>query len=224
MEEFYFDIALVDILNTITMAVIAIMKSFLNLSLADILNAIAMIVIAIFTVLLWRVGSQQNKYTRVLQRAYLAVEPLGIHPFDKDGWVHISVRNKGKLPAQNVTWFIDHTISDNGKLKEFPINESRFYGERLTVPVETEMKRSHRYNLEEQRIHSFLVASDKQRVFFYIWGEIRYSDGFENQRFTRFCHRYDNFGVRIISEGKFRDKNEIPAGYMRLHQFGNEAD
>jgi hypothetical protein len=47
---------------------------------------------------------QQNKLTRTLERAYLAIKPLGIRPLKSDAGQlvgYIAIENVGHLPAKN---------------------------------------------------------------------------------------------------------------------------
>jgi hypothetical protein len=50
----------------------------------------------------------------------------------------------------------------------------------------------------------------------YIWGEVRYDDGFGVNRFTKFCHRYH---LRASASG-----DRIKAKHARYHIYGNDAD
>ncbi len=68
------------------------------------ITAVATAVIAAFTVVLAWIGRLQFKDARIIQRAYLSVEPRGIET-DMNGAVigQIAVVNKGRLPARKVT-------------------------------------------------------------------------------------------------------------------------
>ena len=46
---------------------------------------------------------------------------------------------------------------------------------------------------------------------------VRYHDGFQAGRFTKFCHRY-NWIVRV------QDGFEIDRKFSRYHEHGNDAD
>lgn len=63
-------------------------------------------VLAVLTYLIWSTGKTD---TRILQRAYIAVEPGGIHALLTSGDIigHIAMKNSGHLPARNVSWIID---------------------------------------------------------------------------------------------------------------------
>jgi hypothetical protein len=79
-----------------------------------VVSAIATAFIARFTFTLQRatkeIGDRQVEETRILQRAYISVKPLGINPFISErGDVpdkivgHVAFLNVGRLPARNVS-------------------------------------------------------------------------------------------------------------------------
>lgn len=170
---------------------------------------------------LWEAGERQ---LRITERAHIAVFGLGVEPFAADSVAHLSVTNVGRLPAQHVAWFIAWTISCNGKLADFPIS-GPFYGGTNVIPPGTEMRRSKDCkNIDEMLLWRF-QDKEKPPVFFYVWGEIRYSDGFGDEKFTKFCHRYDYRGLRLIKDGgPFDGQKKLIADSVRSHQFGNDAD
>lgn len=168
---------------------------------------------------------RQTKDTKIANRAYLSVAPLGIEPFGMESRAHISVRNVGRLPAGDVSWFIDYAVSPNGKLDTFPIDETRFYGKSFVIHPGAEMRRSKDCTLTEEQMQGFRVTDTRWRDFFYVWGEVRYVDGFGERRSTKFCHRYDNRGVEKVPVGRwYAGHAMITAESMRYHQFGNDAD
>src|SRR5262245_33862566 len=69
-------------------------------------------VLALSTIGLWIVTGfgirVQARDTRILQRAYLSVVPLGLHPFRLDNRIgcNIGIKNSGNLPAREVSWVI----------------------------------------------------------------------------------------------------------------------
>jgi hypothetical protein len=135
-------------------------------------------------------AQNQAADTRILQRAYVAVAPGGIIPLryavPPFTIAHIQVQNVGHLPARNVSWFIDTKLSPDGRLNDFPINEELFFGNNVIRPA-TGMKRSQNCDFEWDELKTFESAN----LSLYVWGEIRYTDGFGVSRFTRFCHRYN---------------------------------
>lgn len=69
---------------------------------------------------------QQNKLTRTLERAYLAIKPLGIRPLKSDtGQLvgYIAIENVGHLPAKNVRWFISIKPANGSNENQFPIGK-----------------------------------------------------------------------------------------------------
>jgi hypothetical protein len=67
---------------------------------AAIASAVAAAVVAVFTIVLAGVGRRQITDTRILQRAYLSVEPKGIE-WSTNGFLvgQVAFKNVGKLPA-----------------------------------------------------------------------------------------------------------------------------
>lgn len=204
---------------------------------ADAYVALFTAVLALSTIALWRAtqnlwaesrdtAKRQEANTKILQRAYLAVMGGGIDPFSNASVAHIIIRNVGNLPARNVKWFIDVELHADGRRSDFPIDDHKFYGNNV-VPPGTEMFRSQNF---------FNIASADREKFrtgdlqIYVWGEIRYADGFNQQRYTRFCHRYGKRGL-LRHLGSFAHGSaphvtgeEVTAESMRYHQFGNDAD
>jgi hypothetical protein len=73
---------------------------------ADDIIALFTAVLAVSTIGLWLVTGQgiraQARDTQILQRAYVAVEPLGIHSLKNsvEAVAHINIKNVGHLPAR----------------------------------------------------------------------------------------------------------------------------
>jgi hypothetical protein len=93
------------------------------------------VVLAVFTGRLWfsteklwdatrklasdaeRTAKAQADDTRILQRAYISVNPLGIARFTSGQAFFscdVGFQNVGNLPARKVRWFIDRMFSDEG--------------------------------------------------------------------------------------------------------------
>ena len=176
-------------------------------------------ILAASTIGLWvetRLASRkQSREMRILQRAYLAVGAGGIDPLDWPGnsVAHIVIKNVGNLPARNVRWFIDAKFGEDGRRNDFPIDKSVIYGNNV-VPPGTEMKRSQNFKATSEEVS----ALRKRKIHLYVWGEISYSDGFGESRFTKFCHRYSGGAVT------FGDAYLLRPDSMRYHQYGNDAD
>jgi len=181
--------------------------------------------LVIATIFLGCIAYLQWADTRITQRAYVSVAPLGVMPLSENSVAHISVQNVGKLPASDVSWFIGYAIDNDGTRSTFDIDENEFYGKNLVIHPGAAMPRS-----QNCRMDAVALAALKRRpdrlTFFYLWGKIRYLDGFGKQRHTSFCHRYDCRGVERYPEGQRYPGQEwlITPESMRYHQFGNDAD
>jgi hypothetical protein len=166
--------------------------------------------------LVW-LGYQQFLDTRILQRGYIAVEPRGVVMLRQGDRLigHVAVKNAGNLPAQNLGWFIDIKQSDNGKEAHFPLEDANGT---IVVSPRTETIRGWHIVLSSLPNTGFEDA-DKHPTYLYVWGIVRYDDGFVSGRFTKFCHRYNwiNRGREVENE------KEIAAKYARDHEVGNEA-
>ena len=170
------------------------------------------------------VGDAEDTAQREL-RAYISVGSHGIKPFTNynlsrstETIIRIGVRNVGQVPARNVRWFFGVEISENGRRKDFPIKDE-FYGENLVIQPGTEMVRSQRMKFTKGDIQH--VVTDEWHL--YVWGKICYTDGFDNPRFTLFCHRYDRDGIGV-GDINVTTVPFITGESMRYHQYGNDAD
>jgi len=197
--------------------------AFFTLWIAAFTFALAVSTVGLWIVT-WRGLIRQRRDTQILQRAYIAVDALGVKPFGERAVAHISVRNAGRLPARKVWWFITHELSGDGQKRDFVIDEAMFYGGNLVLPPDTNMARSHDCVLPPNCVKQFSGGQfGGPRIFLYIWGEIRYTDGFGTSRWTRFCHRYDHRAIQSRVVGQ-RAETWLAAQDMRYHQYGNDAD
>jgi hypothetical protein len=95
-------------------------------------------VLAVSTILLWWVtwqtGRRQSQETKILQRAYVSVEPRGTHLMKDAGQMiaHVAIKNAGNLPATNLSWFIDIRYSSSGEDVDFPLKATK--GNIVVVP------------------------------------------------------------------------------------------
>jgi len=183
------------------------------------LLALATIVLALSTIGLWIVsvctGRRQSQETRILQRAYLSAEPRGVSTFlapdeasPGDRVVgHVGFRNVGRLPAQNVQWFLDMKYCANGERSEFAIGA--LTGSGNIVGPGTMMTQG-----------SPNIPRETVRGYYYVWGKIIYDDGFGIERHTTFCHRYNTHRWMIDQNLK---EYRIRPRYGRQHHHGNDA-
>jgi hypothetical protein len=198
------------------------------------ITAIFTVVLAGFTAALWRstdklwqaAAAQETARaaeTRILQRAYVAVEPMGIHMMlGRDKLIgHVFMTNAGNLPAKRVAWVIDIKFSQNDKETDFPIGELK--GNVVIVPSAHAPRGSgSSVRIKDlQRIAgvSMSANADENDIFLYVWGALTYDDGFGSIRTTKFCHRY-NWKMR----GRETETYEIATQHARYHEHGNDAD
>jgi hypothetical protein len=94
------------------------------------------------TLKLWQAAldtaEKQERDTQILQRAYLAVSPRGIYSLSGTSIdvcvAHICIRNVGRLPARNVTWFITSTISESPVFNDMEVDRNLAAGEVTIAP------------------------------------------------------------------------------------------
>jgi hypothetical protein len=187
------------------------------------ITVLSTVVVACFTVVLARVGRRQIQDTRILQRAYIAVEPHGIHEMLEGDRVigHIKIVNAGNLPARNLGWFIGVKFSGDGAEQKFPLGNRK--GNIVIAPRAYSVRGSGSYVSPEalRKAAGGWNADPTTEIVqhLYVWGVIQYSDGFNNIRITEFCHRY-NWKMRGRGDvGPY----EISPEYARHHEYGNDA-
>lgn len=158
---------------------------------------------------------RQEKDTRILQRAYLSVQPDGIRRLFKPpetAQANISIVNAGNLPARNVAWVIHQTFSNDDGLKDFPVERGKAEGATVVVP------RSHMIQNGQPfpaGLGTFATPESSSK-YLYVWGAVFYDDGFGDNRTTTFCHRYNGIS--------YNGSSDVIAEHGRLHSFGNGAD
>jgi len=185
-------------------------------------SAIATIFIACFTYTLQQatvnLSDRQTSETKILQRAYISVKPLGINPFvSEHGGVadrivgHVAFINVGRLPARNVSveraymkWDSSDSLGD-ADLLIGPIRP-------MTIVLTPGTTMSHGTN-------SIPTTEMHKSGFIYVWGKVDYTDGFGVTRHTQFCHRYPCIRRRLTGKGE-----TISRKHARYHQNGNGAD
>ena len=122
-----------------SLAVYVLIKggAFLNFYGA-LITALATIAIALFTLSLREstekfgeiantTADAQERDTKILQRAYLAVEPDGIRPLRSDiGKLsgYVKIKNVGHLPARNIRSFIELKFEHDLSPKNFPLEKA----------------------------------------------------------------------------------------------------
>jgi hypothetical protein len=168
------------------------------------------------------VGFQQYQDTRILQRAFISVKPLGVNPFiSEKGSIpdkivgHVAFINVGRLPARNVSveracmeWKESNDLQEADLPITTPIRPMN-----IVLSPGTEMRHG----------TNSLPVSDLEREpkpgYLYVWGKLTYTDGFGVHRQTRFCHRYPCRRHKFVAQGK-----SISRKHARYHRSGNDAD
>jgi hypothetical protein len=168
--------------------------------------------------LIW-VGQQQRIDSKILQRAYLSVDPLGVYSLStKKSMVgFFRFRNAGNLPATNVAWFVNYNINDDHAFENLPLGATE--GEHFLAP-RSEMKQGVRSPTHQEIDNAWRHANVAEiEYFLYFWGIVSYSDGFGKIRTLRFCHRYNLNTLKINADGVY----SLDPADARQHQHGNSA-
>ena len=197
--------------------------------------AIFTIVLAGSTIGLWLITwcgiRSQLRETKILQRAYLSVEPAGIAPLSKPNncvpWIDIC--NRGNLPARNVKWLIKHAPKLDGRFNNFPATIEEAKGKNV-VPPGTAMRQGGHIVLVDNSKALAEAIWKEDGLYLYVWGAVFYDDGFGESRTTRFCHRYncinlaENWEPPGMGGAPRLEGHEILPGFARYHRYGNDAD
>ncbi len=202
-------------------------ESARSVALAIVTNHDWMLVIltgllAIFIAVFWY---STRKQAKILQRAYIAVEPLGVRLMQNgtDLSGHAGMKNAGRLPARKVSWYIRIDVSESGTEREslFPLKRGSgniviapgaiaMLGSANSVPAQT---------LGEYAGSEVASGGDEKPIYLYVWGVVRYDDGFKRMRMTKFCHRYI-----WVNRDQYSRSYEIDASDARYHEYANGAD
>jgi len=150
-------------------------------------------------------------------RAYISIEPEGIGEYRPGDRVvpRVSFHNNGSVFAKHVATSINCALSDDGDRKNF---DGEVSGNNVIAPSGRILRGSDQ-PIDTQEINAArnaAVVCNKQ-LYLYVWGIVRYHDGFTAGRFTRYCHRYNFTG---LTEGTY---SFTPERY-RYHHHGNEVD
>jgi hypothetical protein len=154
-------------------------------------------------------------------RAYISAEPDGIIMFNPDDRVVGRVRfvNRGKIFAKDVRTKVKCILSNDGDLKEnaFPIDESELTGDNVIAPnADIRYAGDAIFKRDIDAGREAAIQANKY-FYLYVWGMAQYHDGFTDDRFTKFCHRY-NF--RSLPTGEYIIRKED----YRYHHRGNKID
>lgn len=154
-------------------------------------------------------------------RAYLSVVPAGINQLigrGGEGMGHVTVRNVGKLPERNVSVVVYMNMFQQRETDFLVPND--FEKVQRVIQPGTEMPQGSREKIP---------VSDITRIgnYIFVWGVVYYDDGYENRRFTRFCHRYATASYNRDTDWNSKAKvtrSIIDTDKARYHTKGNEAD
>jgi hypothetical protein len=189
-------------------------------AVAAVLTAIATVYIANFTIVLSRIGKQQADDTRIVQRAFISVEPGGIEPFlgqfevtDDRIACNIVINNAGSLPAHDVRWCIERTYSEDFRANVFNAENIELVGG-IVLAQKTKIRKGS-IPTDKTTFDKWRNNAEPDRAWLYVWGRVSYHDGFTGRRFTDFCHRYNLRGAKGYG---------IPEENGRYHEYGNGTD
>ncbi|TPJ32848.1 hypothetical protein [Mesorhizobium sp. B2-8-3] len=198
------------------------------------------------TVALWwetrRIRKSAAEDIRTLQRAYLSVEPYGVHAHNERGRARlpgdkgpfqsvpqIKISNAGNLPAREIRWVIEHKFNHDRRLDDFPIDETKCEGRNVIPPSGHMIQGGIVINVGEVGTTDPGELREETDRFLYVWGIVIYDDGFRETRRTRFCHRYNCVNLDYVLADVRAPKRgyigrSIAAEFARYHRYGNDAD
>jgi len=183
--------------------------------------AICTLLIAIYTVILARISRRQVRDARVHNRAYVGVALAGIDVWRSGDQLvgHVLIQNAGNLPAQRLQWVVHIDVDTDRDRYDFPIDYPRIKGSHF-VPAKGEML----VGTPPIALEKVLQVRDNEPAcYLYVWGLVRYFDGFTEYRETFFCHRYDYKLSVYNPKGPAGEHYRIEARLGRHHKEGNRA-
>jgi hypothetical protein len=159
--------------------------------------------------------ARQERDSRLLQRAYLSVQPDGVRRLfrpPETAQASISIVNAGNLPARNIGWVINQAFSNDDGLKDFPVSKAKAEGAHVVVPRSQMIQSGPPF---PAGLGTFATPESSSQ-YLYVWGAVFYNDGFGDNRTTRFCHRYNGIS--------YNGSSDVIAEHGRLHSHGNDAN
>jgi hypothetical protein len=158
--------------------------------------------------LVW-LGWRQFQDARVLQRAYVSALPGGISTTTRGELLaHVEFKNVGHLPASQVKWRLELTANDNGDWSPRAVDDKDLRPAGY-LPIGISVTTGS---------HGIAVPQPWTK-YLYAWGRVTYVDGFNNERFTNFCHRYNTEVRETQTGGGYLIRKEY-----RHHENGNDAN
>jgi hypothetical protein len=189
-------------------------------------------VLSVSTIGLWVATAigifNQSGETQIIQRAYISVEPDGLHPHAKGGACTptIEIVNVGKLPARNVRWTIHSILDFDNRRPQSKLTIRWPLEGEITLPPGARMKQG---ALEPRRVaHDTVSLRPQFGLYVYVWGVVKYDDGFGIEQTTNFCHRYNCVNLRnvipnVADRFAYSSPAMIAAEFGRYHRYGNDA-
>jgi hypothetical protein len=205
---------------------------------AALIVAVFTAIVAIFTARLWRSSAKlwtvtnlnlqrAEQTSRKELRAYVSVEPLGINEYAGHNLLvgRFKVRNIGKIPARDVSIYSTIGLDADAARTDFPIGAPRISPTVLQPGAAMEFMSYEGYPIPADQVDS--DGPLKLDGYFYVWGEVLYTDELNTMGWTAFCHRYtcEMFGMsaHAASAGRASDRSIDPQ-FARYHEeAGNEA-
>ncbi len=154
-------------------------------------------------------------------RAYLSVEPLGIRHLigNQSTKGHVLVKNVGRLPAKNVSIIVRMKMCERDEWRPDDCRLAK--PSSRTIHPDATMSQG---SIADDDILAKCVLQKSGYIF--VWGIVEYLDGYDNLRYTRFCHRYARASHdRSVDRATASREglNLINADKARYHETGNEA-
>ncbi|MES0038648.1 hypothetical protein NKJ74_25855 [Mesorhizobium sp. M0046] len=139
---------------------------------------------------------QSDETSKRELRAYLSVAPAGVlrmKRIEPKIIGYIELENVGNVFATDVKLSVKMLVSTDRNLATFPVDAKTA---ELIGSVHPGAKV--RRGADEGAPPPKPIVGAK--TYIYVWGGVWYTDGFEMQRFTKFCHRY-NTASRVSGGG-----------------------
>ena len=157
---------------------------------STIVTAITGSVIALFTIVLAGVGKQQVTDNRILQRAYVSVEPQGIEYLGQQVIGQVVFKNVGKLPATEFDSVVKKIEAHDAEWKVPNLTDADLPGFVGVIPIGAEAPQGSAA-ITPSEVEQAQVSGDK---YLYVFGRAKFKDGFGSDRHVNFCHRYPSLG------------------------------
>jgi hypothetical protein len=166
---------------------------------------------------LWRATKEtaqsQADDTRILQRAYISAAPYGISSTTDQYLIgHVVFENVGRLPAREFRWVVKG-LTEGDKSWKPPIVPDAELERSTIVPIAGKFRRGTAKTVPRY------IEEDR---YLFVWGRVKYLDGFGVERFLDFCHSYPV--ARKKMDALDRSGYSISVKHARQHDYGNDGD